>query len=69
MTLYLPLLHSHCTWQQGNCNPPEIFQMLGTTCYHHFIPENSTTTCYDHFAPRKYQLVAALCLSETAYAT
>jgi len=64
MTLYLPLLHSHCTRQQGNCNPPEIFQMLGTTSYHHFLPENSTTTCYDHFAPRKYQRIAALCLCE-----
>jgi len=39
--------------------------MLGTiTSYHHFPPEISTTTYYDHFDPRKYQLIAALCLSE-----
>jgi len=65
MTLYFLLLHSHCTRQQGNCNPPEIFQMLGTTTsYHHFLRENSTATCYDHFSPRKNQLVAALSLSQ-----
>jgi len=37
MTLYLPLWHSHCTRQQGNCNSPEIFQMLGRS-YHHYPP-------------------------------
>ena len=46
-------------------NLEKRFKMLGaTTSNHHFPTENSTTTCYDHFAPRKYQLVAALCLSE-----
>ena len=65
MTLYFPLLHSHCTRQQGNCNPPEIFQMLGTTTsQHHILCENSTTTCYDHFSPRHHQLVATMCLSQ-----
>ena len=46
-------------------NIENLFQMLGIiTSYHHFFPNNSTATCYDHFAPRKYQVVAALRLSE-----
>jgi len=53
----------------GQLQHPEFLKAFSDVRYNNklssFPPaENRTATYYDHFDPRKYQLIAALCLSE-----